>query len=287
MTESVSPHPDDQLAGKLSYVLALARTGRQRTHRVVLCSIADLEQRLEEVGAARRRKASGIPERAVHCVLAGHDPLDYNFPTPMDGSATCADVARLWLRYLEQRLAITTTGSHNRPYARSALAAFRECPALIRELNLRVEVGAGAQPLVEKVAEDLQLVRPLWDLPALDVRGAPMTRQRLQVQVVHGVQSRATAWNVINNVLRKVGMSDQQLTNLLSDSTRLVFREEHPDRPATLTPGHGIGVQAELFTVPPDGKTIHPVHTRPGQPRLWRAAAVPALRQVRKAGIDE
>ena len=74
MVEIVSPHPDDLLVGKLSYLLALTRTGRQH---VALCSLADLEQR--------------HPERAVN---GGYwRGVDHEFPGRATGAAVVGDWA--------------------------------------------------------------------------------------------------------------------------------------------------------------------------------------------------
>jgi len=290
MAEFLTPHSDDRLVGDLTYLLAVAPPLRPRTTRPSVCSFDDLEQRLREVSATLRRTDSVKPERAVQCALSGQDPLDYVSPTCADGNATCADVARLWLTHLGQRLAITTSGTYNRAQARSALTAFRETPALIRELTIRVEVGHISQIYVQHLAEDIRLVRRLWDLPALDVRGRGLSRQRLQIQVVHSAQSQNTARTVISNVLRAAGLSDKQWTDLLADPTRVVFRQNTSGLP--MAPGHGIGVRGELFTVAVDGVTVHAMHDSTGQQRRWRSAVglggvTPRTGYVRKASADE
>jgi hypothetical protein len=289
MAELPSPHSDDRLVGDLTYVLAVAPPPRQRATRVAVCHFVALEQRLREVGRAHRRVASADPDHAVHCALGGQNPLDYAAPTRADGNATCADIARLWPMYLGQRLAITTSGSHGRPHARSALIAFRETPALIRELTIRIEVGHISQAYGEQLAEDIRLVRRLWewDLPALDVRGREVDRRRLQILVAYGKQSRDTALTVTSNALRAAGLSDKQRTDFLADEKRVVFKQEGP----SLGPGHGIGVRGELFTVAADG-TVHAMRDSAGQHRQWRSSVglgpvTPWTGRVRTAPANE
>lgn len=218
-----------------------------------------LESRLAFVTSLRREY--GLDETCwstVHCVRDA-DPLAYTSPLHgSGGTATAADLATLWREHLHQGLYVPTTGTRGNPAGQRALHAFASAPRLVTQVQLIISPDDPAwdtTTYVNDLAADLQILQPLWDIPA-DLPDTDAARLHLVAKAT--AEDMPDAHATVFDVVRAAGLSRTRSYSTLADPRLTTFETIAPhDEGGVRSPDERAG--GDLHDLPED-----PLRTRFG-----------------------
>jgi hypothetical protein len=217
----------------LGFVLAIDNCRRGCMHCPAFGSRAPVQrtpfdrlaQLAGELASAYQQCHMPVPKRTIHCWRIS-DPLDYwSSDTAGKSTRTLVDVASLWSDQFGQGLYVVTNGSEGRRRPRASLEGIAARPELVSQVKLTVtpfDKAWGSQRYLADIANDLSVLKNLWDLPS--TRAEDRSGRRFRVNAKVTPATRDETMEFLRLALRAGGWSTREACALLRDDTRICFK---------------------------------------------------------------